>query len=310
MADKIEITILGTSSAVPTAERNHPSFLLHYKDQNILFDCGEGTQRQIRKVGLNPCKINKIFISHWHGDHILGIPGLLQTLAMNGYNKVLEIYGPRGTKEKMQAILDLFMKNYFKYFENLGFKLELKINEVKQGVVIENQEWVVMAENTEHWGNSLAYSFLVKEKQRLDKEKLKALKIPNTPLIGELVLGKKVKIDGKIVDGKKLIYTENSKKITYISDTSFNENLIEFAKDSDVIISECSYLVDQQEKADNYFHLTTKGTATIAKKAKAKKLYLLHLSQQYSKIPKVVENEAKKFFSEVEVLKDFDKIKI
>jgi ribonuclease Z len=93
MADKIKLTFLGTSSAVPTKSRNHPSILLQYKEQNLLFDCGEGTQRQFRKAKLNPCKLTKIFISHWHGDHILGLPGLLQTLALNGYNNVLEIYG-------------------------------------------------------------------------------------------------------------------------------------------------------------------------------------------------------------------------
>ena len=113
MADKIKLTFLGTSSAVPTKSRNHPSILLQYKEQNLLFDCGEGTQRQFRKAKLNPCKLTKIFISHWHGDHILGLPGLLQTLALNGYNNVLEIYGPLGTKQKMKNLFDFFFKFLF-----------------------------------------------------------------------------------------------------------------------------------------------------------------------------------------------------
>ena len=110
MAEKIKIIFLGTGSAIPTARRNHPAVLLQFKDENILFDCGEGTQRQFKKAKLNPCKITKILISHWHGDHTLGIPGLLQTLVLNGYNKKLEIYGPRGTKKKVKEIMDFFVK--------------------------------------------------------------------------------------------------------------------------------------------------------------------------------------------------------
>jgi len=95
MSEKITITFLGTSQAIPTARRNHTAILLQYKAENLLIDCGEGTQRQFRKARLNPCKITKLLITHWHGDHILGIPGLLQTLLLNQYNKTLEIYGPR-----------------------------------------------------------------------------------------------------------------------------------------------------------------------------------------------------------------------
>src|SRR3989339_623098 len=105
---KIPICFLGTSQAIPTAKRNHTAMLLQYNDENILVDCGEGTQRQFRKAALNPCKITKLLITHWHGDHVLGIPGLLQTLALSGYNKILYIYGPRGTKKYIEEIMKIF----------------------------------------------------------------------------------------------------------------------------------------------------------------------------------------------------------
>ena len=108
MPEKIKITFLGTSDAIPSAARNHPSFLLTYQGENILVDCGEGTQRQFRKAGLNPCKITRILITHWHADHVLGIPGLLKTLALSGYNKTLYVYGPSGTRELMNSLLKLF----------------------------------------------------------------------------------------------------------------------------------------------------------------------------------------------------------
>ena len=111
MVEKINITFLGTGSAIPTARRNHPAILLRYKAENILVDCGEGTQRQFRKAKLNPCKISKILISHWHGDHTLGLPGLLQTMILNGRNEKLEIYGPKGTSRKFKEMMDVFMRS-------------------------------------------------------------------------------------------------------------------------------------------------------------------------------------------------------
>jgi len=119
---KIPIYFLGTSQAIPTAKRNHTAVLLQYKSENILVDCGEGTQRQFRKAKLNPCALTRILITHWHGDHVLGLPGLLQTLALNNYNKILYIYGPRGTKRFMDLLYSLFVprgkiKIEFKKFE-------------------------------------------------------------------------------------------------------------------------------------------------------------------------------------------------
>ncbi len=93
----MEITFLGTSQATPTAEKSQTAVLLTYNNENILVDCGEGTQRQFKIAGLNPCKITRILITHWHGDHVLGLPGLLQTLALNNYPRVLQVYGPKGT---------------------------------------------------------------------------------------------------------------------------------------------------------------------------------------------------------------------
>ena len=123
MAEKIKITFLGTSDAIPSIKRNHTSILLTFKDENILIDCGEGTQRQFKKAKINPLKITKLLITHWHGDHVLGIPGLLQTLAFNNYQKTLSIYGPEGTKK--------FIKQMLKTFVFSG-KIKLKITEIKQ----------------------------------------------------------------------------------------------------------------------------------------------------------------------------------
>src|SRR3989344_5142923 len=109
--EKIKITFLGTGPSIPTKKRNHTSIFLQYKNEHILIDCGEGTQRQLKIAGISPLKINKIIITHWHGDHFLGIPGLFQTLATNNYTKKIEIYGPKGTEEKIELIKKLKLPN-------------------------------------------------------------------------------------------------------------------------------------------------------------------------------------------------------
>ncbi|MBU3924208.1 MAG: MBL fold metallo-hydrolase, partial [Nanoarchaeota archaeon] len=181
----MKITFLGTGSAIPTARRSHPAIYLQYRDENILVDCGEGTQRQFRKAGLNPCKITKILITHWHGDHVLGLPGLLQTMMLNGYNRKLEIYGPKGTNEKVRQFFDLVGRVE---------SLDIFVKEIIGGVIFENKDFLIDSVEADHDCASNAYSFVVKEKNRIDREKLAKLKIPNGPLVGELANGKIVEI--------------------------------------------------------------------------------------------------------------------
>ncbi|MCX6711860.1 MAG: MBL fold metallo-hydrolase, partial [Candidatus Woesearchaeota archaeon] len=120
----MKITFLGTSCMVPTKDRNHISILLNYKNENILIDCGENTQRQLKIANVSPTKITRILITHWDGDHVLGLPGLIQTLAANEYNKTLQIYGPKGSKEMVSNML----KTY-----NMKDKIKLSVIEVKSG---------------------------------------------------------------------------------------------------------------------------------------------------------------------------------
>src|SRR3989338_8349290 len=133
----IKLVFLGTSDATPSIRRNHTSIFLNYNEENMLIDCGEGTQRQIRKAGLNPCKITQILITHWHGDNVLGIPGLLQTLSLSGYNKTLFIYGPNGTKN--------FVKNLLKTFV-FARNFEIKVEEVG-GKFLDEKDFYLGAES-------------------------------------------------------------------------------------------------------------------------------------------------------------------
>ncbi len=304
MAERINLTFLGTGSSIPTKRRNHPAMLIRYKTENILIDCGEGAQRQFRKAGLNPCKITRILISHWHGDHTFGLPGILNTLVLNGYNGKLEIYGPRGTKVWVQKYFDLIGKRALE-------KLDLNVHEVRDGVVFDEGEYFVEAKEMDHDCPAVGYSFVVREKKRLDREKLKKLKIPNSPLMGELAKGKVVEIGGKRVDGKKLLYKEAERRVSIIMDTRMNENTVKLAKGADLLVCEATFSKKESEELlGSRAHLSSIEAAGIAKKAKVKGLALVHLSQRYEGIPKVILGEAKEVFEDVIIPEDLDRVEL
>jgi ribonuclease Z len=296
----INLTFLGTSQAIPTEKRNHTAMLLEYEDETLLIDCGEGTQRQFRKAHINPCKITKILISHWHGDHILGIPGLLQTLALNNYNRTLDIYGPKGTKRFIDIMLNMFV------FEG---KIRCNIHEVDKGVFFENNKFKLEAFPIRHSIDTLAYDFIEKDRLRIDKAKIKKLKLKG-PIIGELQKGKDITFEGKKIKSKDMTYRQKGRKIAFIMDTAFCNECIEAAKDADLLVSEATYSKELTDKAEEYGHLTSEQAATIAKKAKVKELWLTHISQRYEAIPHVILGEAKKVFKNTHLAEDLMRVKI
>jgi ribonuclease Z len=298
---KIPIYFLGTGQAIPTAKRNHTSILLKYKDETIMIDCGEGTQRQIRKMRINPCSLTRIFITHWHGDHILGLPGLLQTLALNGYNRTLHIYGPHGTKQHLNTLLDMFI---------FTGKIKIEIHEVDEGIVLDEKDFYIESKRMNHSTYCLAYSFIEKDKIRIDKAKMKKLKIKQCKELGKILQGKAVVINGKKISSSSMTYKETGKKISFILDTIMNENMISISKNADLLICEATYSKKDDELAKEHKHLTSENAAITAKKAKCKQLILLHISQRYENKEKILLNEAKKIFKNTKIVEDFDEIEI
>lgn len=299
MPERIRITFLGTSDAIPSAERNHTSILLQYKEENILIDCGEGTQRQFRKAKLNPGKITKILITHWHGDHILGLPGLFQSLASCGYKKTLYIYGPKGIKKAIEGMLKIFVFSK-------DYKIEIK--EV-DGKFFETDDFYISSEKMTHGIPCNGYTFVKKGQIRIDKDKLKKEKIPSGPLLKKLKEGKDISYNGKKFLAKKLTYREGDKKISFILDTSSNKKIIPFVENSDLLICESTFSSELEEIAKEHSHLTSKQAAEIAKKSHSKKLVLTHLSQRYERDKNKILNESKKVFKDsylAEDLKSFE----
>ena len=300
MAAKINLLFLGTGSMIPTKDRNHQAILLSYKKENILVDCGEGTQRQMRIAGVKPNSITKILISHWHGDHVLGLPGLMQTLAVNRYEKTLRIYGPKGTKQRIK-----WMMKAFEFTRKLNFK----VKEVSNGKFFENEDFKIESYELEHKVPCVGYRFVEKDKIRIVKEKLEKYGIKQGPIIGKLQEGKNIIFNHKRIKPQDVSYIEKGRTIGFVMDTGLCENCIRIAENADLLISEATFKTELSDKAYEYSHLTIKDAAYIATRANVKQLIITHFSQRY-KSTNEIEREAEEYFGNVKAAYDFMKIKI
>jgi len=303
--EKIEITFLGTGSTIPTVSRNHSGIYVKYKDRDILVDCGEGTQRQMRKAKLNICKITDILITHIHGDHVFGLPGLFHSLHKNGYKGVLNIYGPRGTKEFVGKLKEISTR---------AKDIQIEVHEVS-GKFIDNPYFEVHALSLEHDIPTNGYMFIEKDRRRIDKKKLKkvlkGLDKKGMERLGGLNKGKDVKIGGKVLKAKDLTYVEKGRKVSFIFDSRACENVKKLAKDSDLAIMDSTFLESDEkgkELLKRYKHMSVEGACKIGKSEKVKKLILTHFSQRYEFREKMLLKEAKKIFKNVELAKDLMRV--
>lgn len=296
----IELTFLGTSSMVPTKERNQSSVLISYKNHGILVDCGEGTQKQFKIANIPVTKVTKILITHWHSDHTLGLAGLISTMAANEYSKTLEIYGPKGTKERFKHMFSAFV------FDK---SIEYKIIEIKQGKFFENNEFVLEAFHLDHNIETFGFNFIEKDRRRIKVNAIKRLKIPQGPLLGKLQDGKTITFKGKKISPEKTTYIVKGKKISIISDTVLCNNCYKFSENADLLISESTYAERLEEKGEQYKHMTAKQAALIANKANVGKLILTHFSARYKDVHDL-EEEARTYFSNSFAAQDFMKVKL
>lgn len=296
---RIEITVLGTASMVPTKERNLTSVFVSYEDKGILIDCGEGTQRQMKHAGIKPSKVSKILISHWHGDHVLGLPGLLQTMGNSDYEKTLEIYGPKGTKTFMEHMLKGF------YFDT---PIDMKIIEVEDGINFENEDFMIEARTLSHGVPCVGYSLIEKDVRKINKSKVTKLKISGLA-IGELAKGKEVIIEGKKISPNEVSHIQKGRKISYVFDTEIVDNAAVLAEDADVLLCEATYLSDLEEKGYEYKHMTAEQAALLASNNNVGKLILCHFSQRYKTTEKL-EQEAQDIFPNTVCAYDLMKVKL
>lgn len=290
----MEILFLGTGSMVPIPERNTSGMVISYRDEHILVDCGEGTQKQMRLAKFSPAKITRILITHWHGDHVFGLPGLLSTLAQIELSHPIQLYGPPGTKKFLKVLLSSYVNLH---------KLPLKIHECKEGVIFETAQFKVEAKKMNHTAMCFAYSMIEKDTRSINMQYLKKFNLSSHPVLKQLQQGKDIVWEKKKIKAKDATTLKKGRKLTVIFDTMVCKEAIAIAKDADMLICESTLDASLKDLAKSYKHLTCDDAATIAKKAKAKHLVLTHFSQRYKDV-KPLEESAKKIFPKVSVAKD------
>jgi len=293
----MEVTFLGTSSAVHSKDRNHPSIALKAFGDVFLFDCGEGTQRQLLFTNVSPMKISKVFITHFHGDHILGLPGLLQSMSLNGRESKLTVYGPRGLNKLKDAVYSL---GY------CAIEYPVEFIEIDTGIIEETDEYVIRAQSVRHNVPSLAYSIEEKKKPRFLREKAIELGVPVGPAFGKLHNGEEIEIDGRTIKPEQVLGPPRKGiKITYSGDTRPCEEMIMFAKDSTLLIHESTFIQKEAQNAEEYGHSTSKDAAFVARESNSKKLIITHISTRYGEeYAQVMLKEAQEIFENTELAED------
>jgi ribonuclease Z len=272
----LKIHFLGTSSAVPTKDRGLSCVGISYENIVAFFDCGEGSQRAINEAGLGFNKECVVFITHMHGDHVIGLLGLLQTMSMNRRERKLQIFGPSG-------IVDFVRMN--KAILKFGLTFEVIVSEIKAGLVYEHPKFRVYAQESEHSTESYAYIFEEAEKPGKFNTKV-ALKlgVPEGPLWSKLQHGSKVVSSktGRTVRPEQVLGPQRKgKRIGISGDTRPSGKLLKFFKGCDVLIFDSTYADRHSENAKENKHSTSREAATFAKQARVKELILTHFSARY-----------------------------
>ncbi|MGN7311271.1 ribonuclease Z [Alkalicoccobacillus gibsonii] len=274
----MEFHFLGTGAGVPSLQRNVSSLAIRFlqeKGVQWLFDCGEATQHQMMKSAISPSKIDRVFITHLHGDHIYGLPGFLGTRSFQGATSPLTVYGPAGLESFIKTALTV-SGTYLRY--------DLDIIEIYDGQTIDAGFATVSVCELKHTIES--YGFRIKEKDKageLDVGKLQALQVPPGPIYQKIKLGQTVMLeDGRSIDGTEFIGpTRKGRVVVIAGDTQPTESMVEFANDADVLVHEATFRSGLEENAHEFGHSTIQDAASVATRANIRQLILTHISSRY-----------------------------
>jgi len=289
-----DLIILGSSSQQPTRKRNHGAYLFRWNEEGLLFDPGEGTQRQFIFANVAPTCVTRIFVSHFHGDHCLGLGSMLMRLNLDKVTHPIHCYYPASGK---------------KYFDRLryGTIYHETINVVehpvsKAGLVEDDGRFRIEAAFLDHGVDNIAWRITEPDRRKYEREKLKAFGIEG-PLVRELEAKGALLINGKRVTLDDVSWIRKGDSIAVVSDTRPCLSAIEISRGAKLLLCESTYLEQHRELAENHLHLTAKQAATIAKEAQVEKLILTHFSARYLNV-RDFEQEAREVFPNTEAAED------
>jgi ribonuclease Z len=292
----IRITFLGTAASRPTVGRNVSAIAVQREGDHFLFDCGEGSQRQMMRYGTG-FGIQAIFVTHLHADHFLGIIGLIRTMGLQGREEPLKLYGPPGADEVLNRAVTLGV-------ERLPF--QVIVQELRAGDSISFGEYEVEAFGVRHGTSALGYA--LREHPRLgrfDVERARALGIPEGPLFGRLHRGEAVVVNGREIGPEEVVGEPRpGRLVVYTGDTRPTPTTETMAQGADLLIHEATFGEEEAERAHETYHSTARGAAGVAREAQAQKLVLTHISARYAEDPSGILEEAREVFPETIVARD------
>jgi len=300
----LSIRLLGTSASRPTVERNVSSLAVHREGETLMFDCGEGTQRQMMRWGVS-FALEDIFFTHMHADHLLGVVGLMRTMALQGRTERLRLWGPRGSARVLKRA------------ESLGFEratFPVEIIELESNQRIERAGYAIVAFPVDHRGSASVGFAIVEEerKGRFNPDLARELGIPEGPLWGQIHRGQAVTLDdGRVIEPSVLVGEKRAgRSVVITGDTRPCAATIDAARGADLLIHESTFGDEEAERAVETGHSTAREAAQVAREAGVRRLLLTHFSARYSRDAIELEREARQVFAETKVGKDGMEIEV
>jgi ribonuclease Z len=298
---ELDLVFLGTSGSMPTAQRAPTATLVRRGGERLLFDCAEGTQRQLLRSNVGLVELREVFLTHYHADHYLGLPGMLKTFALRGRELPLTIYGPPGLGDLFRALRRIFGKLTYEY----------ALVELEPGDALDRDEYVLSTFPVAHGVSALGYSLVEPPRPgRFDVGAAAALGVPPGPERGLLQRGESVTLaEGRVVTpGDVLGPGRPGRKVVLAGDGAPSGSVLEAARHADLLVHEATFCEDERERAAETNHSTARAAAELARAAEVRLLALTHLSNRYS--GGEVAREAREVFGDTVVPRDFDTIDV
>ncbi len=295
----LDLVFLGTSGSMPTAQRAPSALLLRRGGEKLLFDCGEGTQRQLLCSAVGLAELREIFLTHYHADHYLGLPGMLKTFALRGREIPLSLYGPPGLRDLFGALRRVFGR----------LSYEVEVIELRPGDALEREDYRLLVFPVEHGVSAVGYALVEDERPgRFDVDRASELGVPAGPERGALQRGEPVTLaHGQVVTPEDVLGPARpGRRVVLAGDTAPSAIVAEMAHGADLLVHEATFLEEEKERALETLHSTAAGAADVARRAEAGMLALTHLSPRY--FGGEVAREAREIFPNTVVPRDFDTI--
>jgi ribonuclease Z len=297
----LDLVFLGTAGSMPTAQRGPSALLVRRGGERLLVDCGEGTQRQLLRSEVGLLDLREVFLTHYHADHYLGLPGMLKTFALRGREEPITVYGPPGLRDLFSALRRIFGR--------LPYGLELV--ELRPGDVLARDGYELHAFAVVHGVGAVGYALVEPPRPgRFDVAAADALGVPSGPERGALQRGEEVSLgDGRVVRPQDVLGPPRpGRKLVLAGDTAPAGSVLEAARGADVLVHEATFCEDERERAEETLHTTAAQAAELARAAEVRLLALTHVSSRYT--GRDVRDEARAIFPDTIVPRDFDVVEL